>query len=76
MRETSVWANSHHDASAEILAKYTKFTVAQLTGITRATYGVDLTVPAMQPPIDAAATYGAIAKAFPGKELFANSPPR
>jgi NitT/TauT family transport system substrate-binding protein len=69
MRETAVWANAHHSESAEILAKYTKLTVAQLQGITRVTYGVDLTPALIQPAIDTAAKYGIIAKSFPAGDI-------
>jgi NitT/TauT family transport system substrate-binding protein len=69
MHDTALWANSHHAESAEILAKYTKLTVPQLQGVTRVTYGVDLTAPLIQPAIDTAAKYGIIAKVFPARDI-------
>lgn len=69
LRETAIWANSHHSESAEILAKYTKLTVAQLQGVTRVTYGVDLTPAMIQPAIDTAAKYAVISKSFPARDI-------
>jgi NitT/TauT family transport system substrate-binding protein len=72
MRESSVWANTHHRESAEILAKYTHVTPAQIAQFTRATYGDHLTVDLIQPNIDVAVKYGVIKTAFSAADMISN----
>jgi NitT/TauT family transport system substrate-binding protein len=60
MLRAAVWANGHHLESAEILAKHSKLTVAQLGKIVRMTYGTVLNAQLVQPNIDVAAKYGAL----------------
>lgn len=73
MRESAVWANGHHRESAEILAKYTHVTPAQINVFTRATYGDHLTADLIQPNIDVAVKYGVIKTAFPAAEIIASA---
>jgi NitT/TauT family transport system substrate-binding protein len=66
--DAGVWANTHHDEAALILAKYSKRDPAKV-----ANHAVfpDVFKPSdLQPLIDAAAKYGAIKSAFPAAELF------
>jgi NitT/TauT family transport system substrate-binding protein len=73
MRESALWANSHHRESAEILSKYAHMTSAQIDTFTRATYGDRLTAELIQPNIDVAAKYGVIKAAFPASELISSA---
>ncbi len=74
IQKTAVWANTHHDKSAEILLKYLKLQPEIAKTMTRATYDTTGTMdPAlMQPVIDVAAKYGTLTKPFPAAELIAN----
>jgi NitT/TauT family transport system substrate-binding protein len=74
IQRTAVWANAHHDKSAEILLKYLKLQPEIAKTMTRAAYDTSGTMnPAlMQPVIDAAAKYGTLTKSFPATELIAN----
>jgi NitT/TauT family transport system substrate-binding protein len=73
MREAGAWANAHHRESAEILAKYTNNTAAQIDSYTRVTYGDKLPPELIQPNIDAAAKYGVIPKAFRAAEIISSA---
>jgi NitT/TauT family transport system substrate-binding protein len=75
LRRTASWANEHHAETAQILAKYTHATVANIEAATRATYAEQLTAGEIQPNIDAAAKYGVIASAFRAAQVIA-TPPR
>jgi NitT/TauT family transport system substrate-binding protein len=72
MREAAEWANAHHAESAEILARYTGQTPAQINAVRRVTYGTALTTAIIQPPIDIAAKYGLIPARFPAAQLLAD----
>lgn len=69
MAEMAVWANKNHDATAQILEKYSHTPVNPATH--RMYYPEHLSAPEMQPLIDAAAHYGVLKAPFPAKELFA-----
>jgi NitT/TauT family transport system substrate-binding protein len=69
MAETAVWANKNHDATAQILEKYSHTPVNPATH--RMFYPEHLSAAEMQPLIDAAARYGVLKAPFPAQELFA-----
>jgi NitT/TauT family transport system substrate-binding protein len=66
--ETNVWANSHKDQSAVILAKYSNIPVETINGMARGHYGEELTAALLQPGIDASAKYNGFAT-FPASQL-------
>lgn len=63
---TAVWANSHPDESAAILAKYSKMDPAVVRTMNRAPYGTALTPGMLQPYLDFGYKYKYI-----GKQLYA-----
>jgi len=67
MAQTARWANAHQSDSAKILEQYTKTQLGPQ--VARAAYAERLDVRLIQPVIDAAARYGAIASPFPASEL-------
>jgi len=67
--QSAVWANSHHDETAKILAKYTK--IAPSPTMNRVIYKERLNAADLQLLIDAGAKYGLISNAFPASELIA-----
>jgi NitT/TauT family transport system substrate-binding protein len=73
MQKTAIWANAHHDKSAEILLKYLKLDPDVAKSMRRVTYDTSGTLNAalMQPVIDAAAKYGTLTKSFPAGDLIA-----
>ncbi len=73
MRESAVWAATHHRESAEILAKYTHVTPAQINLVTRVTYGEHLTPELIQPNMDVAVKYGVLKAAFPITDMISSS---
>ena len=73
MRQSAIWANTHHTESAPILAKYTKQTVAQILASQRVTYGTEITPDLIQPVIDIAVKYGLMKTAFPASEMIGSS---
>jgi NitT/TauT family transport system substrate-binding protein len=73
MRESALWANTHHRESAEILSKYAHATTQQIDTLTRVTYGDHLTPELIQPNIDLAAKYGVIKAAFPASDFISSA---
>jgi len=73
MRQTALWANTHHRESAEILAKYVHLTPEQIDQFTRVTYGDHLTPELIQPNIDLALKYGIIKAAIPAADLISSA---
>lgn len=71
MRTTADWANKNQNASAEVLAKYTKQSVSDIQSTRRVTYGGAMTPELIQPGIDAAAHYGLIKTSFPASDMIA-----
>lgn len=69
MAQTARWANTHQAESAKILAAYTKVQLGPQ--VVRAAYAERLDSNEIQPVIDAAARYGALAAPFPAAELIA-----
>lgn len=65
------WANTHHDDSAAILAKYTKTDVDRLRHINRAAYSTDLRPEMMQPVLDTAFKYHSLATATSAASMIA-----
>ncbi len=68
--EAGRWANANHKASAEILKHYSKISPDVIDSMTRATYADRFSTATLQPVIDSAAKYKAIAKSFPASELY------
>jgi len=73
MRESAVWAASHHRESAEILSKYTHVPPAQINLGTRVTYGEHLTPELIQPNMDAAVKFGVLKAAFPIADMISSA---
>jgi NitT/TauT family transport system substrate-binding protein len=73
IRESAVWANAHHGASGDILAKVTKMDPATVTSMVRAEYALTLSPESIQPSIDVAVKYGGLAP-FDAHELITNRP--
>jgi len=67
--KTATWANANHDQSAVILAKYSHLDPAVVKEMHRITYATRPEAALIQPAIDLAARYGAIAASFPAQEL-------
>jgi ABC-type nitrate/sulfonate/bicarbonate transport system substrate-binding protein len=63
------WANSHHDASAQILAKYAKADPKMIGGMIRSVQSTDLAVAHIQPPLDAAFEFGQMDKQMTAADL-------
>jgi NitT/TauT family transport system substrate-binding protein len=68
-REIAAWANKNPQASAPILAKYTKQDIAVVTRMHRGQFAERFDPAYVQPVIDAAAKYGVIAPAFPASAI-------
>ena len=73
MRESAVWAATHHRESSEILSKYTHVPPAQINLGTRVTYGEHLTPELIQPNMDAAVKFGVLKAAFPITDMISSS---
>jgi NitT/TauT family transport system substrate-binding protein len=67
--EIARWANHNVNASIPIIAKYTKMPPDVIAKIHRGIFTETPDAVSLQPVIDAAATYGLVAKAFPAAEL-------
>jgi NitT/TauT family transport system substrate-binding protein len=63
------WANTHHDESALILAKYAKADPKMIGGMIRSVLSTDLSVAHVQPPLDAAFAFGQIDRHMNASEL-------
>jgi NitT/TauT family transport system substrate-binding protein len=63
------WANSHHDESAQILAKYAKADPKMIGGMIRSIQSTDLAVAHIQPPLDAAFEFGQMDKQMTAADL-------
>jgi NitT/TauT family transport system substrate-binding protein len=71
---TARWANSHHDDSAPILAKYTKIDPAVIKKMRRVSYATSFEPQLIQPVLDAALTYGGLARQTEASELIVSAP--
>ena len=69
MTKAAVWANANQDKSAEILAKISNRDPDALRKTYRTVYATALEASQIQPVIDLAARYGAIAAPFPAQEI-------
>jgi NitT/TauT family transport system substrate-binding protein len=69
--DAGVWANTHHDEAAIILAKYSKRDPAKVAN--HATFPEKFKAADLQPLIDAAAKYGAIKSTFPAADIVSSS---
>jgi len=69
MSKTAAWANANQQQSAIILAKYLNLSSTIMRNMHRITYGTQPEAALIQPVIDLAARYGAIAASFPAQEL-------
>jgi NitT/TauT family transport system substrate-binding protein len=65
------WANTHHDESAAILAKYTKVDVERIRRMNRCTYATNLQPALVQPVLDTAFKYKALETATNAATLIA-----
>ena len=65
------WANAHHDDSAAILAKYTKIDVDRIRRMNRTVCATDLQRAMVQPVLDTAFKYQALATATDASTLIA-----
>jgi NitT/TauT family transport system substrate-binding protein len=69
--DAGLWANTHHDEAAVILAKYSKRDPAKVAN--HATFPDNFKASDLQPLIDAAAKYGAIKSSFPAADIVSAS---
>jgi NitT/TauT family transport system substrate-binding protein len=67
--ETQRWANTHQYDSAAILAKYSKMDVQTIRSMPRAPWADQLRLSDIQPALDTAAKYGALARPLSASEL-------
>lgn len=65
----STWANSHPADEIAFYAKYSGLPAADLQAVQRPTFDPVSNLDLLQPLIDVAVRYGAIAKSFPAREL-------
>jgi NitT/TauT family transport system substrate-binding protein len=72
IHETAVWANSHHEQSAAMLAKTSNIPVETINAMARGHYGEELTPAILQPGIDASAKYNGFTT-FPASVLLLSS---
>jgi NitT/TauT family transport system substrate-binding protein len=74
VREASAWGNTHHQESAAIISRYSKIPQDTVDQMARAVYGLTLDPKLIQPPIDVAARYGFIDRAFPAADIIWTPP--
>jgi NitT/TauT family transport system substrate-binding protein len=67
--DTARWANTHHDESAPILAKYTKIDLDVIRKMVRVGYATSFLPQQMQPVLDTAFTYGGLPRHISAGEL-------
>jgi NitT/TauT family transport system substrate-binding protein len=68
-RESAVYVNAHHADTVDMIAKFTAVEPAVIEKMARVTVGTVLDPKLIQPVINAAAKYKAIANAFDAREL-------
>lgn len=69
--ESARWANTHHDESLPIIAKYNKVDPDRMRGIVRAVYATTLDVALIQPVIEIGVRYKTIEKTVDAAGLIA-----
>ena len=65
------WANTHHDESAAILAKYSKVDVERIKRMNRSSYATSLQAGMVQPVLDTSFKYKALATATTATSMIA-----
>lgn len=73
---TAVWANAHHDDTADTLVKVAKIDAARIKTLVRATFAERYTPALLQPVIDNALKYGIITKSMRPDDVLASGMPR
>jgi NitT/TauT family transport system substrate-binding protein len=71
MRDTARWANTHHDRSGEILAKYSKIDPATINGMARVTYATSVDARSLQPLFTQLYRFHAIGKPLAASDVIA-----
>jgi NitT/TauT family transport system substrate-binding protein len=69
MRDTAIWANGNHAATAVILARESKMNPDIAAKMYRAVYPERLEAAAIQPVIDVTAKYGGLPAVFPATDM-------
>jgi NitT/TauT family transport system substrate-binding protein len=69
MRDTAIWANNNHAATAVILARESKMNPDIAAKMYRSVYPERLEASAIQPIIDVTAKYGGLPAAFPATDM-------
>jgi NitT/TauT family transport system substrate-binding protein len=69
--EAARWANTHHDESAAILAKYTKVDVERIKRMNRSAYATDLQRNMVQPVLDTAFKFKSLTTATTAESMIA-----
>jgi NitT/TauT family transport system substrate-binding protein len=69
MYDAQRWANTHHDESAAILAKYAKLDPGRTSAMIRARYGTSLDAARVQPVLDVAYKWKQLARPVSAKEI-------
>jgi ABC-type nitrate/sulfonate/bicarbonate transport system substrate-binding protein len=69
MYDAQRWANTHHDESAAILAKYAKLDPSRTSAMTRARYATSLDAARVQPVLDVAYKWKQLARPVSAKEI-------
>lgn len=70
--ETARWANSHHDESAIIMAKYTKIDVDIIRKMRRVSYATSFQPQLIQPVLDNGLAYGGLSRQIQASEIIAS----
>jgi NitT/TauT family transport system substrate-binding protein len=73
--DTARWANTHHDESAPILAKYTKIDVDVIRKMRRVSYATSFQPQLIQPVLATALAYGGLSRQIEVSELIASTKP-
>jgi NitT/TauT family transport system substrate-binding protein len=69
LRESAIYVNAHHADTVDLIAKFTAVDPSVITKMPRVTVGTELDPKLIQPVINAAAKYKAIASAFDARDL-------
>jgi NitT/TauT family transport system substrate-binding protein len=69
MYDAQRWANTHHDESAPILAKYAKLDPSRTSAMTRIRYATSLDPVRVQPVLDVAYKWKQLARAVTAKDI-------
>ena len=69
LAESARWANGHRDATATILAKYTKMAPERIASMARVTLAASLDARQIQPVLDVAYRYGQLDRQVNATEI-------